>query len=361
MKTLSFFQLWIIDLKTSKKTTCDHNALNPNFFILKSLPYFFNISGKDLGDFIYRIYIGMFPTIKSPKISNQFICETCHYKCCKQSEYTKHISTNKHKILQNPTSDGTPKVYLCTCGKQYKHSSTLYAHKKICTYNQNIPAEDTQTNTADTITNPIIIEKMFTMFTQMMTQNQDFMTNVIGKVQGITNNNNSHNTNNQFNINMFLNEHCKNAMNISDFIRSLPITAQDYENTKDHGLADTLTHIIVDGLNNLDVVDRPIHCTDQKRKTMYVKDKDIWEKDDHLNILMTSIRELTFLHRKSLDLWKGLNPEYEVIDKLQSAYATMIEKLFTDVTECKSGLSKLIKGITTSSYIDNETKLSYSQ
>ena len=343
--------------------TCDHYALNPIFFIYNSLPYFLTFRGKDLGDFMYRIYIGMFPTIKSPKISKKFICEICDYNCSKQSEYTKHISTNKHKILQNPTSDTTPKVYLCNCGKQYKHSSTLYAHKKICTYEHNIPSEDT-TNTTDTTTNHVIIEKMFTMFTQMMTQNQDFMTNVIGKVQGITNNNinTTNNTNNnQFNINMFLNEHCKNAMNITDFIRSLPITAQDYENTKDHGLADTLTHLIVDGLNNLDVVDRPIHCTDQKRKTMYVKDKDIWEKDDHLNIIMASIRDLTFLHRKHIDLWKGLNPEYEMIEKLQIAYASMIEKLFTDVADCKTGLSKLIKGITTSSYIDNETKLSYSQ
>ena len=301
-------------------------------------------------------------TINSPKFSNKFMCEKCDYICCKKGDFNKHLQSKKHNTT-NTTKIQPLSTYPCLCGKMYNHRASLYNHKKTCSYEDNKPAEDTQTNTTDTITNPIIIEKMFAIFTQLVTQNQDFMTNVIGKVQGITNNNtnNSHNTNNQFNINMFLNEHCKNAMNISDFIRSLPITAQDYENTKDHGLADTLTHIIVDGLNNLDVVDRPIHCTDQKRKTMYVKDKDIWEKDDHLNILMTSIRELTFLHRKSLDLWKGLNPEYEVIDKLQSAYATMIEKLFTDVTECKSGLSKLIKGITTSSYIDNETKLSYSQ
>ena len=298
---------------------------------------------------------------------SKYYCEVCDYNCSKKYNWDKHLTTSKHFKATESNNTATEKwqkvaskMFCCeNCGKEYNDRTGLWKHKKICNFK---PDDNTQTNTTYTITNPIIIEKMFAIFTQLVTQNQDFMTNVIGKVQGITNNtNNSHNTNNQFNINMFLNEHCKNAMNISDFIRSLPITAQDYENTKDHGLADTLTHIIVDGLNNLDVVDRPIHCTDQKRKTMYVKDKDIWEKDDHLNILMTSIRELTFLHRKSLDLWKGLNPEYEVIDKLQSAYATMIEKLFTDVTECKSGLSKLIKGITTSSYIDNETKLSYSQ
>lgn len=310
-------------------------------------------------------------TSKTSKMSNcVFVCELCHYNCCKKFNWDRHLLSSKHIKETNGNNLETKneqneqiKEFACeNCNKEFKTRSGLWKHKKGCSFNQ---ADNTQTNTTDTTTNPIIIEKMFAMFTQMMTLNQDFMTNVVGKVQGITNNttnnsNNSNNTNNnQFNINMFLNEHCKNAMNITDFIRSLPITAQDYENTKDHGLADTLTHIIVDGLNNLDVVDRPIHCTDQKRKTMYVKDKNTWEKDDHLNIIMANIRELTFLHRKNIDLWKGLNPEYEIIEKLQIEYASMIEKLFTDVTESKTGLSKLIKGITTSSYIDNETKSSY--
>lgn len=298
---------------------------------------------------------------------SKYYCEVCDYNCSKKYNWDKHLTTSKHFKATESNNMATEKWqkvaskrFCCeNCGKEYNDRTGLWKHKKICNFK---PDDNTQTNTVDAITNPIIIEKMFTMFTQMMTQNQDFMTNVIGKVQGITNNNNINTTNNnQFNINMFLNEHCKNAMNITDFIRSLPITAQDYENTKDRGLADTLTHLIVDGLNNLDVLDRPIHCTDQKRKTMYVKDNDIWEKDDNLNIIMASIRELTFLHRKHIDLWKGLHPEYEVIETLQIAYASMIEKLFTDVTDCKTGLAKLLKRISTSSYIDNETKMSFSQ
>lgn len=306
---------------------------------------------------------------KTSKTSNGiFVCELCHYNCCKKFNWDRHILSSKHIKETNGTNLETKyeqneqnKEFACeNCNKEFKTRSGLWKHKKgCCSFNQ---AENTQTDTTNTTTNAIIIEKMFAIFTQLVTQNQDFMTNVIGKVQGITNNNNINTTNNnQFNINMFLNEHCKNAMNITDFIRSLPITAQDYENTKDRGLADTLTHLIVDGLNNLDVLDRPIHCTDQKRKTMYVKDNDIWEKDDNLNIIMASIRELTFLHRKHIDLWKGLHPEYEVIETLQIAYASMIEKLFTDVTDCKTGLAKLLKGISTSSYIDNETKMSFSQ
>ena len=112
-------------------------------------------------------------TTNSPKFSKIFECEKCDYTCCKKGDFNKHILTNKHKILQNPTLDTTPKVYLCKCGKKYKHSSTLYTHKKMCAYKENIVVENTPITTTDS-TNPIIIEKMFAMFTQMMTQNQDY-------------------------------------------------------------------------------------------------------------------------------------------------------------------------------------------
>lgn len=298
----------------------------------------------------------MSPIQKSPKISYFFICENCDYKCCKQSEYNKHISTNKHKILQNPTLDTTPKVYLCKCGKKYKHSSTLYTHKKMCAYKENIVIENTPITTTDA-TNPIIIEKMFAMFTQMMTQNQDFMTNVIGKVQGITNNTNSHNTNNnQFNIQMFLNEHCKNAMNISDFIKSLPLTAQHYENTKDNGLADTLTNLMVDGLNNLDVVERPIHCTDQKRKVMYVKDNNKWEKDTNNEIVTKNVKDLTILHRMNVDMWQEKNPKFNTDEDLQIAFSTIFSNLYADIIDERKSVSKLMKGVIDATYLDDNTK-----
>ena len=305
----------------------------------------------------------MFPTIQSPKISKKFICETCDYKCSKQSEYTKHISTNKHKILQNPTSDTTPKVYLCNCGKQYKHSSTLYAHKKICTYEHHTPSEDT-TNTTDITSNPLIIEKMFTLFTQLVTQNQDFMTNVIGKVQGITNNTTMNNTtnntnNNQFNINMFLNEHCKNAMNISDFIRSLPITAQHYEDTKNHGLTDTLTNLVVHGLNQLDIIQRPIHCTDQKRKTMYVKDNDLWEKDPNNRTLIQNIAHLSRLQRTKVALWQDDNPDFATDEKLQMAFTNIIQAAFTFIEDDNKELNKILKGLGNATFLDDDTKTKY--
>ena len=323
----------------------------------------------------------MFPTNKSPKISYKFFCETCNYKCNKQSEINKHYSTRKHKILQNPTSEATSNSYICKCGKAYKHSSSMYAHRKKCSFipiiDEPSPTEKhttsstgeiapsiTTSNTTNTIikeTDPAILEKMIAMFTQVLTQNQDFMQNVIGKVQGI--NTNSHNTNshnnNNFNIQMFLNEHCKNAMNISDFIKSLPITAQHYENTKDKGLADTLTNIMVDGLNNLDIVERPIHCTDKKRKVMYVKEDDKWEKDKENNVILKNLKDLSVIHGKNLEVWQEKNPNYETIEKLQIEFTTIIGELYTNIFKERKHINKFINTLTNSTYLEEDMKQQY--
>ena len=216
------------------------------------------------------------------------------------------------------------------------------------------PSPQQHQHTNSDTSNPELVEKMFTMFTQMMTHNQDFMQNVIGKVQGI--NTNSHNNNTQFNINMFLNEQCKNAMNLGDFIKSLPITAQDYENTKDNGLADTLTNLMVDGLNSMELVERPIHCTDQKRKVMYVKDNDKWEKDKDHALFLQGVNDLADIHKKRVHLWQQENPEFKTREKLQAVFTSIIGNLFTDVTEQRKDMNKIFKGVTDSTFLDDNTK-----
>jgi hypothetical protein len=289
----------------------------------------------------------------------------------------KHLTTRKHTHrtilneieLENPNK--SPSVFKCDCGKEYSARNSLWYHKKKCNYEENIVIENKQSNNIVSTTdmnNPVLLEKMFAMFTQMVTQNQDFMTNVIGKVQGITNNTmntthtNSHNTNNnQFNIQMFLNEHCKNAMNLSDFIKSLPLTVQQYENTKDKGLTDTLMNMMVDGLNNLDVIERPIHCTDQKRKVMYVKDNDKWEKDTKgCDIIMKNMKELSYIHKKNVKLWQDKNPNFDTIEALQIAFCDICTNIFVNITDERKNVSKLMKGLSDATYLDDDTKTEYS-
>ena len=307
-----------------------------------------------------------------PYSSNKFVCEKCDFTCSRKSQYDRHLSTRKHmmdsKMIENDSSlvPNSSNEFKCECGKSYKWDSGYYRHKKKCNYGKNIVIENKQSNNMVSTTdmnNPALLEKMFAMFTQMMTQNQDFMTNVIGKVQGNnTTHTNSHNTNNQFNIQMFLNEHCKNAMNLSDFIKSLPLTVQQYENTKDKGLTDTLMNMMVDGLNNLDVIERPIHCTDQKRKVMYVKDNDKWEKDTKgCDIIMKNMKELSYIHKKNVKLWQDKNPNFDTIEALQIAFCDICTNIFVNITDERKNVSKLMKGLSDATYLDDDTKSEYSK
>ena len=276
-------------------------------------------------------------TILVPKSTNFFRCELCDFKCSRENQYNRHLMTLKHQSatnsLQNDLqNDQQNIIYRCEhCNKEYRDRSGLWKHKQKCAHKDNIVIENTPITTTDA-TNPIIIEKMFAMFTQMMTQNQDFMSNVIGKVQG------------------------NNSMNISDFIKSLPLTAQHYENTKDNGLADTLTNLMVDGLNNLDVVERPIHCTDQKRKVMYVKDNNKWEKDTNNEIVTKNVKDLTILHRMNLDMWQEKNPKFNTDEDLQIAFSTIFSNLYADIVDERKGISKLMKGVIDATYLDDNTK-----
>ena len=303
---------------------------------------------------------------KSSKIPNKFACIHCDYTTSSNKDYNKHLSTRKHiyrttlnnleqenpKNPKNPNK--SPITFKCECGKEYIARNSLWYHKQKCPFVLFVPSTQQHQHTNSNTDNSELVEKMFTMFTQMMTHNQDFMQNVIGKVQGI--NTNSHNNNTQFNINMFLNEQCKNAMNIGDFIKSLPITAQDYENTKDKGLADTLTNLMVDGLNSMEVVERPIHCTDQKRKVMYVRDNDKWEKDKDNALFLQGVNELADIHKKRVHLWQQENPEFKTREKLQAVFTGILGNLFTDVTEQRKDMTKIFKGVTDSTFLDDNTK-----
>jgi hypothetical protein len=180
----------------------------------------------------------MVPTLKSSK---KFHCETCHYFTSRKSQYDRHIATDKHKILQNPTHEKfqNVKLYNCECGKIYKHSSTLYAHKKTCFHINNNNTFDYQ-NVSD-LTDKEIIKTLL-----KIVENGN---NTNNTTNNTTNNNNSHNTTNidnkTFNLNFFLNETCKDAMNISEFVSSIKVSLTDLENTGRQGYIEGISNIIL--------------------------------------------------------------------------------------------------------------------
>ena len=302
--------------------------------------------------------------ILTPKNAKKYICESCDFKCCKLCDYDRHIHTRKHSILTNTneTTAKNAKTFECKCGKKYKHMSSLCGHKITCSIIQG-------TNNIDNKTNEFHIDKE--LLIKMLLKNQDVMEKLaevmplmielmpqIGNYSHNTNSNNTTN-NNQFNIQMFLNEHCKNAMNLTDFIDSLPITADTYDSTIENGLTKTLTNMITNGLSQLDILERPIHCTDATRKTLYVKEYNNWEKDIELIRMLLGIKTLARKQRIMINKWQDANEGWETDDYIQTKLTTLIGHSMTNIESDEKETSKIIRSISKNVYLDNETKQQY--
>jgi hypothetical protein len=196
--------------------------------------------------------------------------------------------------------------------------------------------------------------------------NQELMKEVILSNQvnnvGINSHNNintnSHN-NNTFNIQMFLNEHCKNAMNLTDFINTLPITNETYNHTIENGLTKTITHMITDGLSNMDVLERPIHCTDSSRKTLYIKDNDVWEKDNELNKILNGIKIVALKQRTMINKWKDANQGWEENENLQNQLTSLVFNSMTLIEQDEKEMNKIVRAISKNTYITQDIKNEY--
>ena len=253
------------------------------------------------------------------------------------------------------------KVFKCVCGHTYKFRQGLYKHKQKCNIIQS-ESESLITTNATPPSN-VDVEKITELFKHMLTQNQDFMTDMMEKVIpniGNTTNTNSHNTmNNQFNIQMFLNEHCKNAMNLTDFVQSLPITSATFDSTIENGLTKTITNMMVNGLSKLDILERPIHCTDASRKTLYVKEADVWEKDNELLHVINSIIYLSVKQRTLLNVWRDANEGWRTNDRLQNKMTYLLMNTMELIERDDKEKSKIIRSISKNVYLDSETKKLY--
>jgi len=302
--------------------------------------------------------------ILSPKIPKNFNCECCNYICSNKKDFNKHLMTRKHENTYKGLTNAdkkSPKIpnFECDCGNTYKHRQSLYKHQKNCyTYQEeNIPNKIPSNNVS--INTDIDKE----LLVKMLLKNQDVMEKMMEIMPQIGNNShntNSHNiTNNQFNVNMFLNDHCKNAMNLTDFINSLPITNETYDDTIENGLTKTITNMMLNGLNELDILERPIHCTDASRKTLYVKDSDKWERDNELLHMVNAIKELSLKQRTMISKWKDANQGWDTDDMLQSKMTNLVFNSMTQIETDEKETSKIIRTISKKVYLDNEIKKTY--
>ena len=204
-------------------------------------------------------------------------------------------------------------TYSCPCGKTYKHSSTLYAHKKKCKLNSN---SDTEENiiisTTTEISEKDLIMLIVKQNTELIKENNEFknmMMKVIENGTHNTTNNTTNSHNKAFNLNFFLNETCKDAMNIMDFVDSIKLQLSDLEKVGELGYVEGISNIIVKNLNELDVTLRPVHCTDKKRETMYIKDEDKWEKDESNSKIKKAIKRVASKNQRLLPKFKEAHPD----------------------------------------------------
>jgi len=298
----------------------------------------------------------------SQKSASKFYCKDCDYGTCKKNNFNVHILSDKHFRITNgykkgqlsaenqPTPNSTEDDnFICSCGKQYKHRQGLWRHKKICINENNKKLSE--------IDKDELIITLLKQNADLIKGQQDMMIKLTEN--GI--NNNSHNTthinshNKAFNLNFFLNETCKNAMNITDFVDSIKLQLTDLIDVGEIGFVEGVSKIIVKNLNNLDETIRPIHCTDKKRETMYIKDENQWIKeDDNKTKLKKAINRVANKNIRLLPQFREKYPEYSnSSSKISDKYDKMvIEAMTTDDDKNE----KIIKIISKEVLIDKNTK-----
>ena len=316
---------------------------------------------------------------KNAKKCHIFVCEMCEFKCSKKSNYKIHIETIKHKMVTESNIKmpmGGQTSFTCVCGNEYKYRPGLAKHKRTCpkinmvslsqacqdnsnTINDTNKNEDENiiVNTYNNVTKDEILLKLIKDNDEMMKiikGQQEQINTLIPKLGNTTNNN----ITNNFNLNLFLNEKCKDALNMSEFIDSLKITLEDLLFSKNNGITRGITDVMIKGLKELDIYRRPIHCTDIKRDIMYIKDEDKWQKDDNHHKMKNTIVKIADKERTALQQWAVDNPDWIETEKKQIEYLTMVRSICEPIENFDKYERKIVKNVGKEIIVDKRNILS---
>jgi len=302
---------------------------------------------------------------KSAQKTPKYFCKTCDYSSCNKKDYERHIVTIKHKKREKVTecdnlltemSQKTqfPKVSCENCNKEYTSRNGLWLHKKKCTKIKEEPTEES---------NNVILEllKQNQEFKDLIIEQNKQIVELAGKVGNTVNNttnNTTNNTNNNFNLQFFLNEQCKDALNIMDFINQLQLKTSDLDMVGRLGYTEGISKLFIRGLKELDLFKRPIHCSDLKREVLYVKDQDSWEKDnDEKKKMKNAIKYIAAKNFKQIHEWQEENPDSNDYDsKKNTDYNKIVLHSMGGATaeEDENNYNKIIRNVAKEVTIDKE-------
>jgi len=333
---------------------------------------------------------------------NKFYCQFCNFKCCYQSNYKQHLTTRKHKMMSNDVKDVSIDVivdvkemtmdvkevtidvkndsFLCGCGKKYKHRQNYYRHKKKCdktdlkcdSTDLTVPLENQNNNSKELLILTLIAQNKDLMELLSSQQQQhkeetkelinghkeetkELISTIKDIVPKIGNNNNNNTTNNKFNLQVFLNEDCKDAINFSEFLESIQVTVEDLENQAVLGYVGGISKLFLDNMKELGVNKRPIHCTDKKRNTLYIKENNEWDKEGSQDHLLQGIQALNCRAHQRLRDMKEDNPEeYSDMDSAFSNKCINIQRSLLPAFPREATFGKVIDSISNGSIVEKD-------
>jgi len=288
-----------------------------------------------------------------------FHCNTCLYTTKRKSSWNKHLQTQKH-YYASMGENACKALYGCQdCNRKYKYPSGLKKHlaSNKCNNTNNINTtceEIIVTKSYKDLAGEVkdlknVMKNFFDTHNKVVDQMADQNKLINEMMPKIGNNNNS------FNINVFLNEKCKDAINMSDFIESLQIQVADLLYTKNNGLLEGISSVMINGLKQLETCKRPIHCTDIKRETLYIKDNNAWDKENGKHKLKAALNDIAYKERRAIKEWERANPKWDQSDEGKQEYIDLVQAIMSDVNESNPKENRVIRNIAREINIDKET------
>jgi hypothetical protein len=288
------------------------------------------------------------------KKSSKFLyCDLCDYKSSRISQWNRHILTAKHKNALLDDKIVPQHIFYCKCGNDYKSRQSLWKHRQICKTKKGSKSFEDEVDKTE-------VKILTELVKEVITQNKDLTNKLVDICKYPTiSNSNIHSNNKTFNLQFFLNNTCKDAMNISDFVESIQVQLLDLENTGKNGFVEGISNVVLNNLKELDSRERPIHCSDYKREIIYIKDNNEWIKNDETNNKMsTVIKQIANKNMKKINEWVKLNPDcYDSESKTNDKYLHIVSNSMSGSTEFeqRNNISKIISKVAKEITIDKNT------